>query len=42
MRRPSEDTASNALIPILLEAENIAIGLIIVIATIVAISAFLF
>ena len=42
MRRSSQDTTSNALIPILLEAENIAIGLILVIATIVAVAAFLF
>ena len=41
MRRTSDGTSSNDLIPVLLEAENIAIGLIMVIALIVAVSAFL-
>ena len=42
MRRSGHGTSSNALIPILLEAENIAIGLILLIAAIVPVAAFLF
>ena len=42
MRRSSDGTSDNGLIPVLLEAENIAIGLILVIAAIIAVAAFLF
>jgi hypothetical protein len=42
MRRSSDGTSRNALIPVMLEAENIAIGLILLIAALVPVAAFLF
>jgi hypothetical protein len=42
MQRPSEDTSRIAQFQVLLEAENIAIGVIVLIAAIVAVNAFLF